>query len=432
MANLNETPQWEAGIYQLETSDPVLGGQDGISNRQAKQLANRTAFLKALTDDAAATKFDKTGGMITGPVRLRGQVPDLLLDESDRLGSEGLWHLLADGGNFYIRRNTSPNRDFSTETYPLTITKDDVVSFIKAPVGPTPALSTNDGQYATTAFVQAALAALVASSPAALDTLNELAAALGNDANFATTMANALALKAPLASPALTGAPTAPTPAQLDSSTKLATTAFVKGAGLSFAGSVYFNSLPATLDATYAGRFTAINGGTASTVTLPLSSVVPVGTAITLVNESVYAQTISRQGADIIVAGNSNSANSYVMDPGTFAVFTSDTGGWHMGLRTTQLGLTGVFSAALGYNGYQKLPSGLIVQWGTTNPGPGDVTTTFPITFPNLCLHVIAGGGYTAGSGSIGYVSAGTWSKTNFVARQSSAGLGWSWLALGY
>lgn len=47
MANLNETPQWEAGIYQLETSDPVLGGQDGISNRQAKQLANRTAFLKA-------------------------------------------------------------------------------------------------------------------------------------------------------------------------------------------------------------------------------------------------------------------------------------------------------------------------------------------------------------------------------------------------
>ncbi|HAW0472250.1 TPA: hypothetical protein JLJ30_002734, partial [Escherichia coli] len=46
-----------------------------------------------------------------------------------------------------------------------------------------------------TAFVQAAIAALVASSPAALDTLNELAAALGNDPNFAATMTNALAGK---------------------------------------------------------------------------------------------------------------------------------------------------------------------------------------------------------------------------------------------
>ncbi|HBL5002393.1 TPA: tail fiber protein, partial [Enterobacter cloacae] len=51
---------------------------------------------------------------------------------------------------------------------------------------------------ATTAFVKSALAALVGSSPAALDTLNELAAALGNDPNFATTMTNALAGKQPL------------------------------------------------------------------------------------------------------------------------------------------------------------------------------------------------------------------------------------------
>ncbi|EKA9989628.1 phage tail protein, partial [Salmonella enterica subsp. enterica serovar Montevideo] len=46
MANLPETPQWESGIYQIEVSDPVLGGPDGISNRQAKQLASRTSYLK--------------------------------------------------------------------------------------------------------------------------------------------------------------------------------------------------------------------------------------------------------------------------------------------------------------------------------------------------------------------------------------------------
>ncbi len=66
------------------------------------------------------------------------------------------------------------------------------------PTAPTAAQTTNNDQIATTAFVKAALAGLVGSSPAALDTLNELAAALGNDPNFATTMTNALAGKQPL------------------------------------------------------------------------------------------------------------------------------------------------------------------------------------------------------------------------------------------
>lgn len=83
--------------------------------------------------------------------------------------------------------------------------------------------------------VSAAISNLVASAPGALDTLNELAAALGNDANFATTVTNALAAKAPLASPALTGAPTAPTAAPGTSTTQLATTAFV-GAAITAAG----------------------------------------------------------------------------------------------------------------------------------------------------------------------------------------------------
>ncbi|MRS91327.1 phage tail protein [Enterobacteriaceae bacterium RIT714] len=66
------------------------------------------------------------------------------------------------------------------------------------PTAPTAPQTANNTQIATTAFVKSALAALVGSSPAALDTLNELAAALGNDPNFATTMTNALAGKQPL------------------------------------------------------------------------------------------------------------------------------------------------------------------------------------------------------------------------------------------
>lgn len=81
----------------------------------------------------------------------------------------------------------------------------------------------------TPAAVAAQIAALVASAPAALDTLNELAAALGNDPNFATTITNLMAAKAPSASPALTGTPTAPTAAIGTNTTQLATTAFVRG-----------------------------------------------------------------------------------------------------------------------------------------------------------------------------------------------------------
>lgn len=47
MANLQESNIWESSIYQIETTDPVVGGVDGISNKQAKQLANRTSYLKS-------------------------------------------------------------------------------------------------------------------------------------------------------------------------------------------------------------------------------------------------------------------------------------------------------------------------------------------------------------------------------------------------
>ena len=73
------------------------------------------------------------------------------------------------------------------------------------PTAPTATAGTNTTQVATTAFVGTAVSNLVASAPAALDTLNELATALGNDASFSTTISNSIGLKAPLASPTFTG-----------------------------------------------------------------------------------------------------------------------------------------------------------------------------------------------------------------------------------
>lgn len=56
MANLTETTTWENGIYQIETTDPVLGGPNGIANIQAKQLANRTKWLKQFADELTSAR----------------------------------------------------------------------------------------------------------------------------------------------------------------------------------------------------------------------------------------------------------------------------------------------------------------------------------------------------------------------------------------
>lgn len=74
------------------------------------------------------------------------------------------------------------------------------------PTAPTAAANTNTTQIATTAYVQTEINDLVAAAPGALDTLNELAAAMGNDAAFSTTVTNSLATKLPLAGGTMSGA----------------------------------------------------------------------------------------------------------------------------------------------------------------------------------------------------------------------------------
>ena len=63
VANVKEENRWEEGVYQIEVTDPVVGGADGISNKQAIQLANRTGYLKgeieALKSDASAKLANK-------------------------------------------------------------------------------------------------------------------------------------------------------------------------------------------------------------------------------------------------------------------------------------------------------------------------------------------------------------------------------------
>lgn len=68
MANITEelnNPQWAEGIYQLETTDPVLGGPNGIANRQAKELAARTQYLKKKQEEYKPVAASGTKAGIT-------------------------------------------------------------------------------------------------------------------------------------------------------------------------------------------------------------------------------------------------------------------------------------------------------------------------------------------------------------------------------
>jgi hypothetical protein len=92
-------------------------------------------------------------------------------------------------------------------------------SLTGVPTAPTATAGTNTTQVATTAYVRGEVAALVNSAGSTLDTLGEIATALGNDANLSTTLTTAIGLKAPIASPTFTGTVTIPNGAVLGTPT---------------------------------------------------------------------------------------------------------------------------------------------------------------------------------------------------------------------
>ena len=101
-------------------------------------------------------------------------------------------------------------------------------TFTGAPAAPTASAGTNSTQLATTAFVKAAIDALINGAPGALDTLNEIADAIADDANVAANLTTLINARATIAGPTFTGTPAAPTAAQSTNTTQIATTAFVQ------------------------------------------------------------------------------------------------------------------------------------------------------------------------------------------------------------
>ncbi|CTW97415.1 phage tail protein [Escherichia coli] len=286
-------------------------------------------------------------------------------------------------------------------------------TFTGTPKAPTPAAGNNTTQVATTAFVQAALTALINGAPATLDTLKEIAAAINNDPNFSTTINNALALKAPLSSPALTGTPTAPTAAQSVNNTQIATTAFVKSA---IAGMV--GSAPAALDTL--NELAAALGNDPNFATTMLNALAgkqPLDNMLTnlsgkdvaglltylglgeTINKASGAMQKSANGSDI----SDVSAFRHALQLGTAA--TRDVGADN----PSKLLDLDSFRSMMSGNGYIYIPCiattgnpvKLMLQWGTVATQKGaDAGYALPFAFPYAGLFA------TGNRGTSGYNAA--------------------------
>ncbi|MBB9553684.1 phage tail protein [Escherichia coli] len=286
-------------------------------------------------------------------------------------------------------------------------------TFTGTPKAPTPAAGNNTTRIATTEFVQAAITALINGAPATLDTLKEIAAAINNDPKFSTTINNALALKAPLSSPALTGTPTAPTAAQSVNNTQIATTAFVKSAIAAMVGSA-----PAALDTLNELAAALGNDPNFSTTVLnALAGKQPLDNTLTNLSGKDVAGLLAYLGLGEAAKRDVGTGENQIPDMASFA----------------------------SGDGWMKLPNGKILQYGrgavTPTLSTQTMRITFSIPFPKkadcaMLTHSGDGGApLGAGRGFVMTAEGPTLTGFNSAYRTSSTSdtvsMNYSWWAVG-
>lgn len=200
MANLQEKLFWEPGIYQLETSDPVLAGPDGIDNLQGKQLANRTVYLKDQVEQLASGK------------QPAGNAAKLSAARKIEATGDGSWNIVFDGsrdvsGQLTLRDSGVAPGDYGIVTVDAKgrvtaarqMSRDDVPAHDWGKIvsgKPNTLAGYGIGDGASKADLQNAVNSLVSGAPANLNTLQELAAAVNNDPKYSATVDGKLASKA--------------------------------------------------------------------------------------------------------------------------------------------------------------------------------------------------------------------------------------------
>jgi len=321
MATLPEIAEWIAGVYQIEESDPVLGGPPnestgaGLTNIPALQLAKRTAFLKKVLDDAGV-------GALVAPV----------VSDFNTVGKTGLYQGLSATG--------APEPGVPFTLWHIQSSEDQATQIASR--------ITSDRVWSRR------LTAGAWSSWREFLHSGNAASILGN------------------------------TPAQFDDTTALATTAFVQRALGNMSGVVGFGSAK-TLTAADCGTVQSFNGTAHTTVTLPLASAVSGGATISFVNIAGSSRilTVARQGSEVLYPGL-DTQNSMEIGYGETLTLSARAGGWAVTGGSAQLPFSAGFGKNAGGVGYQRFPGGGILQWGSQSCNPAAVTlVSLPVSFPS-------------------------------------------------
>lgn len=208
---------------------------------------------------------------------------------------------------------------------------------------------------------------------------------------------------APIASPSFTGTPLAPTPEQFDYSTKVATTGFVQRAlGNYQIGQQIGNST--VLTSADCGKVFQLAASNAITVTLPSVTAVPQGGSLTFFSNTPSPTTLVVQGSDRIIASLTSLPSLTVPGGECLTLVRTDPFNWFVVSGSMHSPYSTMSASVKTRNGYQKLPSGLIIQWGEIlqqDTGNSAVPFTFylPISFPNAALQAsITQGNWVSGA----------------------------------
>lgn len=209
---------------------------------------------------------------------------------------------------------------------------------------------------------------------------------------------------------------------QFDADLSLATTEFVQRALGSYRGCETVATNLA-LNAGHVGKVVRNNG--ANTITLPLASSVVPGAAIIIANQDGGAPCIVQRAGAENIERNGSGVNSVTLNFGeNVTLVATNSSSWTV--------VNGLGTASLAAAGYQKLPSGLIIQWGSGVTAIGGGVITFPVVFPAVC-HGVQITNQVTGSPT-NYLGRGAPTTTGFVCwnNANTAGTGFDWFAVGH
>lgn len=214
------------------------------------------------------------------------------------------------------------------------------------------------------------------------------------------------------------------TPAIGDAGLSIATTEFIKKSGLTLPGGGTTISADTTLTASQIGNWFEVSVDSVI-VTLPTLASVPNGSMF-MFKGSLHSWQIKGNGSEVISNVDSTTANTYSVSQRETVFVVKGTSAWAIIVS----GFGGYsFLNAQSTNGYQKLPSNIILQWGNATATGTTHTGSFNIAFPNACYNAIAWDLDNVYSGLISTMGALT--TTTFTTRWGADPGVYSWFAIG-